>query len=146
LLSRDIPLILASDLAASGEERYPLDRLRMQKAIFLISQRGTDRLRMYHFDPYNWGPYSSELARDLNGLTHVDLLTDHREPGHGYLAYKTSFAGEVRAAELWTELAPNEQEFIRRVRTYVTNKSFNHLLREVYAAYPDYATKSQFTG
>src|SRR5262249_30104921 len=40
---RALPLLLASDRFASGEEREPLDRLRMQKGVFLLQMRGPTR-------------------------------------------------------------------------------------------------------
>jgi uncharacterized protein YwgA len=144
--ARDIPLLLASDIVIASDERYPLDSVRMQKAVFLLSMRGTDKLRKYDFTPYNWGPYSGDLTRDVSQLLHVDMLVPVSELGHRYLAYKTSYSGELRAAEVWDELTAKEQNFVRAVRSYVTNKSFEHLLREVYAEYPQYATRSQFTG
>lgn len=39
--SMDLPLLLASDEARSGDEPFPLDRIRMQKAVFLLTQRGS---------------------------------------------------------------------------------------------------------
>lgn len=146
-MKRDLTLVLASDSAKAGEEPFPLDRLRLQKAIFLISMRGTERLReMYHFDPYNWGPYSRDLTADVRDLMSTGDLTERQTgPGqHG--SYETTYAGEERSAQAWNELTQPERNFIRAIRAYVTNQSFNHLLREVYAEYPAYASKSQFRG
>ena len=109
--------------------------------------RGTSRLReLYSFRPYNWGPYSGGLARDLDSLVRENKLTikPAAESAHG--RYETTVFGEEAASAVWQGLVPEEQKFIRAVRTYVTHKSFNHLLREVYAEYPAYATKSRFAG
>ena len=37
---RLLPLLLASDRCASPDEAEPLDRLRMQKGVFLLAMRG----------------------------------------------------------------------------------------------------------
>jgi uncharacterized protein len=144
---RDLALVLSSDIAKTGAERFPLDKLRMQKAVFLIAMRGTDRLRaLYAFEPYNWGPYSGALTSDVRELVNEDYLTIEKEPLQQYGRYRTTPDGEEEAAVIWESLAPKEREFVRTVRGYVTSKSFNHLLREVYAAYPEYAANSRFTG
>lgn len=143
---RDLVLALASEQAKGEGEAFPLDRIRMQKAAFLVSMRGTERLRAYDFEPYNWGPYSSELNTDLRDMTTIDLLDLERRPGHQYPEFTTTPAGEDRASKVWAQLEPREQAFLRSVRKFVTGRSFSRLLRDVYAAYPNYATKSQFNG
>lgn len=147
MLSRDLALAIASDGARASDEMFPLDRLRMQKAAFLIAMRGTERLRgLYHFVPYNWGPYCGDLTADLQQLLLQDDLTIEDIPGQRHGAYATTPTGELKATHVWAQLTPSEQTFIRSVRSYVTRRSFSHLLREVYAEYPEYATRSQFTG
>lgn len=146
MLGRDLVLALASEQAKGEGETFPLDRIRMQKAAFLVSMRGTDELRAYDFEPYNWGPYSGELNNDLRAMAAGDLLDLERRPGHQYPEFKTTPAGEDRANKVWSQLEPREQAFLRSVRKFVTGRSFSRLLRDVYAAYPDYATKSQFSG
>lgn len=142
----DLALLLASDLVRDSDESYPLDRIRMQKAAFLVSERGNDKLRAFEFEPYNWGPYSSDLNSSLRHLTALDLLDTERKPGHQYPEYTTTPAGESRAEVLWGTLEDREKAFLKVVRKFVTSRSFSQLLRDVYAAYPDYATRSQFSG
>ena len=143
----DLALALASDSAKAGDERFPLDKVRMQKAVFLIAMRGTPRLKsLYHFTAYNWGPYSGELMSDVESLVRSGDLTVQEVPGRQHGGYKTTHAGEAKGTAVWNSLAPNEQQFLRSIRDYVTNRSFNHLLREVYAEYPSFATRSRFKG
>lgn len=145
--SRDLALVLASGAIQDDGEPFPLDRLRMQKAVFLVSMRGTDRLKLlYSFVPYNWGPYSSSLAMHVDDLIRRNELTVKPAPRSQYGRYETTPIGETHAHRVWNELAQGERDFLKAVRSYVTHKSFNELLREVYAAYPDYATKSKFSG
>lgn len=143
---RDLVLALASDHAKGDRETYPMDRIRMQKAAFLVSMRGTGNLRAYEFEPYNWGPYSADLNADLRSMTAGDLLDLERRPGHQYPEFKPTPAGEDQAGKVWDGLEPREQAFLRSVRKFVTGRSFSRLLRDVYAEYPEYATKSQFSG
>ncbi len=141
----ELALLTISQLAENPGEQYPLDRIRVQKAIFLLTQRGSPAWRsLYSYYPYNWGPYSSELSSDTDALVRAGLLEN--VPGARYGQYRATPHGEARASQAWVALTAQEQSFIRTVRAYVTSRSFTQLLREIYAAYPDYATASQFSG
>lgn len=141
----ELALLTMSQLAAGLGEPYPLDRIRVQKAVFLLTKRGSLAWRnLYAYRPYNWGPYSSQLSSDTDALVRAGLLED--VPGARYGQYRATPRGEALAAQAWAALSSQEQSFIRTVRAYVTSRSFTQLLREVYAAYPDFATASQFSG
>jgi uncharacterized protein YwgA len=145
--AEELPLLLSSGLLAGRDERQPLDRVRMQKAIFLVTRRGQRAWReLYPYEPYDWGPYSRRLAADLDSLRARGLLRTEPVPGHRYGRYVTTERGERWARQLLAGLSPAEVAFLRAVRKYVTSKSFSNLLREVYAAYPEFATESKFQG
>ena len=145
--SSDLALVAMSGLATSASEPYPLDRIRMQKAIFLLTRRGAPGWReLYKYKPYNWGPYSPQLAVDMDKLVRRGLVELEHVPRRRYSKYQTTTEGEVQAAEVWSALQPVERNFIRSVRSYVTGRSFTTLLREVYAEYPEFATASYFSG
>ena len=144
---RLLPLLLASDGCAAVDEAEPLDRLRMQKGVFLLVMRGQPEWKQtFEFTPYDWGPYSFDLARTVEGLLAEDLLTKEAFPGRNYSRYRTTQAGERLIAELTAGRPRDEQTFICATRKYVTSRSFARLLREVYKAYPDYAANSRFAG
>jgi uncharacterized protein YwgA len=139
--------MLMSQLAGNPGEPYPLDRIRAQKAVFLLTRRGSEAWKtLYNYQPYNWGPYSSQLASDLDRLVRLNCLEVAEVPGSRYGRYRTTIGGEDRAQQIWTGLKPSESEFIRSVRAYVTHRSFTELLREVYAEYPEFASVSYFSG
>lgn len=145
--SSDLALVTMSGLASDAGKEYPLDRIRVQKAIFLLTRRGNPKWReFYWYKPYNWGPYSSQLAADMDSLMRRGLVELEDIPGSRYPEYRATPVGETRAAGVWATLQPVERDFIRSVRNYVTGKSFAQLLREVYAAYPEFATASYFSG
>lgn len=142
-----LPLLLSSSVAAAPHEDFPLDRVRMQKAVFLCVKRGAKTWNgLYDYRPYNWGPYSAALTRDLGRLVGAAELAVREAPGSAHDAYVATDLGEARAADAWRELSPNEAEFIRTIRAWVTSRTFAALLRDVYAAYPEYATESRFIG
>lgn len=139
-------MLLASATGTDEVEAYPLDRVRMQKGIFLVAMGGPAAWReLYDFSPYNWGPYSGTLAADLDALIASNLLRVAPVPGSRYGQYVPTFAGRSLAAEEWrSSLVQAERDFLLKVRNYVTSRSFNRLLEEVYRAYPEYATESRF--
>jgi uncharacterized protein YwgA len=140
-----LPLLLASDRFAPDQEREPLDRVRLQKGVFLLQVRGSNEWKtLYEFMPWDWGPYSHDLARDVNQLVRRGLLEEERIQYRRYPRYRTTAEGEAICKSLSVKLSAKERDYIGKVRTYVTSRSFSQLLREVYAAYPKYAEASRF--
>lgn len=138
-------LFLASDRYAAADEIEPMDRLRMQKGIFLLVQNGPSNWnQLFTFEPYDWGPYSRQLASDLRELKACGHLLDDASTPARYGAYRTSLQGEQELINI--SLADNQAEFIRSVRAFVTTRPFNRLLTEIYAAFPKYAANSKFAG
>jgi hypothetical protein len=143
----DLALVMMSQLASGAGEQYPLDRIRIQKAMFLLTRRGNpDWRELFKYRPYNWGPYSSQLAADMDSLVRQGLVEVEEVRGNQYPRYRTTAAGEARVATIWPALQGPERDFLRSVRSYVTGRSFTQLLREVYAEYPEFAVASYFSG
>lgn len=145
---RNLPLLLASQKLAVPTEREPLDRLRLQKGVFLLQERGPEDWReLYQYEPWDWGPFSRDLAVDLNRLVDEAFLELEPVPGRRYPRYRTSRAGEEHLEkDVWSRLSQEEIDWVKRVRAYVTSRSFSQLLREVYRVFPDYAVASRFRG
>lgn len=119
----------------------------MQKGIFLLAMRGPAGWRHhYTYVPYDWGPYSVELARDVDELLQEDLLEREEWEHKQYRAYRTTALGERAINKVTAQLTDEQMRFVAKVRRFVTTRSFSELLRDVYAAYPEYATRSRFTG
>jgi uncharacterized protein YwgA len=143
---RTLPLFIASSRSEGADETEPLDRLRMQKGVFLLERRGPEEWReAYAFGPYNWGPYSGALNSDLAELVVDGLLTAEHRIGR-YPAYRTTALGEKWLNEQLSGTPDVHGDFVKKTRRFVTTRSFSKLLRDVYAAYPKYATRSRFTG
>ena len=144
---RHLPLLLASDQFAGESEAEPLDRLRIQKGVFLLQMRGPEDWRdTYPFAPWDWGPFSHALASMVKTLSARGLLEERPVPFRSYAAYRTTAEGEETLAEAARTLTPKERAFIAGVRHYITSRSFSQLLREVYAEYPKFAVNSRFRG
>lgn len=144
---RLLPLLLASDTNASSAEAEPLDRLRMQKGVFLLAERGpAEWNRLFEFTPYDWGPYSFDLASIVEQLVADGMLEKEAFPGRRYLRYRTTSTGEHLIKRISGNTTPQERAFVKEIREYVGSRPFARLLREVYKAYPEYAVNSRFAG
>ena len=130
-------------LVLDGE--VPIDRVRIQKAMFLFAQRskGPDEEK-YEFRPYHYGPFSGAIYRDLDSLVGRGLVAERFEDGRTSPSYVRTLAGDRRAAELSEEVPTSRLTFMGEIRGFVMARDFNQLLRDVYRLYPAFATKSIF--
>jgi uncharacterized protein len=133
----DVVLLIAA--GASGP--FEFDPIRLMKGAFLVSQRGPTEWRAhFDFSPYSYGPFDSTVYVLRDRLLTQGLLRAER---HGrYESYALTETGKRRVAELRKALPQPTSEWVGSVGSYVTSKSFSRLLREIYAAFPEYATRS----
>jgi uncharacterized protein len=130
-------------LGASGPEA--LDPIRVQKGLFLLSQRGP-AAALYEFRPYNWGPFSSDVYSDLDDLTARGYLAGTRVPGRSWSTYTVTTLGHQRAGQVAARVGAPSVGWLRSAREFLTTRSFPQLLRDIYAAYPEFARNSHFAG
>ena len=120
-----------------------LDPIRIQKGMFLFAmESGSPPSEVYKFIPYNWGPCCFDIYDDLENL-HSDGLIERRPvPGKGWFKYQITPAGTSRAKGL--SARKSSRDYLHEVKRIIKQPSFDELLREVYAKYPDYTAKSLF--
>jgi uncharacterized protein YwgA len=135
-------------LAALKGPATGLDPVRLQKGMFLLAQEGgIPAEEAYGFEPYNYGPMSRELYRDLDALEAAGLVERVDVPGQSWHRYRASERGRASAQRLINEAGPNAQASARRlyeIKRDIVAKNFSVLLNDVYERYPLYATKSVF--
>lgn len=143
-----LPLLLASKVGHPvGDEAEPLDRLRMQKAVFILQMAGPEAWSdAFTFVPWDWGPFSRDLANELLVLQQQGLMETEPVEWRRYPRYKTTPEGEAIAQKVASSLDEKQRAFIQKVRRYVTSRSFSQLLREVYSRFPEFAVNSRFQG
>jgi hypothetical protein len=130
-------------LGASGPDE--LDPVRIQKGMFLLSERGPAR-GLYGFRAYDWGPFSSAIYDDLASLTREGYLTEEQVPGRTWSMYRVTGRGHERALAAAGQVGMTTAAWLRQAREFLTTRSFAQLLREIYALYPQYAINSRFGG
>jgi uncharacterized protein YwgA len=125
-----------------------LDPVRIQKGMFLFAQEaGVPEDETYDFGPYMYGPMSSQVYNDIEYLEAEGLIRGEPVPGYTWKRYAATPAGIDVARNLLEEdadAAASRKLF--EIKQDVASKTFNALLKDVYTRYPDYATRSVFTG
>ena len=137
--SRERVLIAVVD--AAGEEG--LDRLQLQKAVFLVGEELKDRLPddFYQFRPHLYGPFAQEVYVDIERLSDgpvVEVVAGNGRRG----SYRLGQRGIAGLSHLSEDLASG----IGRIVAWVTRMSFDELVRAVYHLYPEQKDNSVFQG
>jgi hypothetical protein len=133
----DVILLVAG--GATGA--FEFDSIRLMKGAFLVAQRGPVEWRdFFDFEPYSYGPFDSGVYVMRDNLLAGRLLRSER---HGrYESYSLTDAGKARVEELRKQIPTTTGDWLTSVGSYVTSKSFSRLLREIYGAFPEFATRS----
>lgn len=141
-LSQEDVLVL---LAAGANGPHDLDPIRLMKGTFVVAQRGPRQWRdLFHFQPYDYGPFDVDVYRARDELLAAGLFeSDDRG---AYARYRLSESGEQRATAIQKQLPAEVREWMTSVGHYITSRSFSQLLREIYAEFPEFATRSVFSG
>jgi uncharacterized protein YwgA len=133
---------------ACEEAEEGLDPVRVQKGMFLVAREaGIPARQRYRFVPYNYGPMSRGVYRDVGLLADERLLDELPLPGYAWGRLVATEKGHARARELIAaeaDLTPERLGALREIRRTVAATGFAELLRVIYARYPDYAVRSVF--
>jgi uncharacterized protein len=137
-LTREDILLLITN-GAKGP--FPLDPIRLMKGAFLVSQRGRSEWKeLFHFEAYDYGPFDKAVYISRDALIAQGFLTAASEGR--YDSYSLSESGQERVKSLIAEIGEDDAEWFGSIGEFVTSKSFPQLLREIYAAFPDFAANS----
>jgi DNA-binding PadR family transcriptional regulator len=134
-------LFLALDGAPEG-----LDPVRLQKGMFLFSQEAaSSEDEKYQFVPYNYGPMSTQIYKDLESLEAQGLVESVPVRGQSWARYSATKEGLIGARDLLAQ-EPSESaaQRLHAIKREVASKSFSAVLEDVYDRYPQYASKSVF--
>ena len=133
-------------LALSKSPRGTMSPVQIQKALFLFGQQvgGSLGTEFYSFEPYDYGPFDAAIYVDLRRLTSLGHVMGEWSPGRSWKNYAITGPGREVARELESDADARLAAFLERVVTWVGGRSFSGLLRNVYAAYPEFAVNSVF--
>lgn len=140
-------LLFLTEPSRTGAPSPPLEPIRIMKGMFMITRRGGPDLdHLYRFEPYDYGPFTSEIYRDLDALEAAGLVAQESVPGRSWRAFRPTTAGVDRGRELASSVAPWDAATVGDAYTFVRERSFLKLLRDIYSEYPEYATRTVVKG
>lgn len=122
---------------------YEADQVRIMKGLFLLSRSTLHPAsELYIFGPYDYGPFDAGVYQDLQSMRLLGFIESHAVPGSSRRLYELTEKGRQRVHGLqpsldWALLRPIED-----AKRYVTTRSFDQLLQDLYADYPAYAQNS----
>jgi hypothetical protein len=134
-------LILFVGYQAPGADEPPeLDRLMLQKGLFLLRQAGAiPEQEAYDFRPDDFGPVSYQIYQDTDELLATHLLRETRQGGPRWWYYQATPAGRAVAADLAQRASPRTLSRLEVVRGLLKQLPFNQIVSGIYATFPDYA-------
>lgn len=106
-----------------------LDKIRLQKLIFLISQGQKDPV--YEFIPYKFGCFSYSLSADLSAMVRNGQLTESEDQ-----------YSKVDGIDYFGQLRAEDRKFLSSVKAAYGGFSNDELMRYTYLKFPFYAINS----
>ncbi|WP_135665329.1 hypothetical protein [Halorhabdus rudnickae] len=137
------PLALPLLLLYTDESKAIEGATRFQKLVFL-AQEETDLETIYSFRADRYGPFSAQLASDLDRLVEHGYVTrdiQTNELGKPREIYGLTTAGLQKARDLVrTQVRKPALDLVQDIKREYNNTPIQDLLRYVYHNYEDYVT------
>ena len=111
-------------------------RTKLQKMMYLLSDKIEEIKEQSSYDADNYGPYSEVVDEEEQYLEQIGVLTS----SHGEIALTKT------GKEIAQEMSKNEDEKILKVlneyKKFLNDMTGNELLAYIYSAYPDMTEES----
>jgi hypothetical protein len=135
-------------LIAARPSRAGLDPIRLQKGMFLLAREaGIAPRERYWFVPYNYGPMSPALYRDLERMESEGLIERNLVLDESWRRLTPTEAGTRRARTLRRRArraSPQAVSELSRIKKAIVSMTFSELIADVYRRYPYFAQRSVF--
>ena len=171
----DVLLLLLYAKGASNKVDEPVKGVtRLEKLVYLLDQEGGFHkyISDYQFEPYDFGPFSSELWDDIETLKDENLVVTKKVTSRYFIEisdaekaieeenefkedivrhskkremeiYSLSEDGKKVAELLFNELTSEEQNVLEKIKKEFNSISLFELIRYVYLKYPKSTTYSK---
>jgi hypothetical protein len=136
-------LVLAVMAPCGG---YRFTPVQMQKLLFLIDRQIPEHVGgpHFHFEPYHYGPFDTEVYRRLDELASRGLVAIDRTCSPRTFALTPD--GEAWGKAALGKLREPIRDFIARTSSFVRNQTFSSLVSAIYKAFPEMRENSVFQG
>lgn len=145
ILMSDVSYLPLTFLYTRGNE--PVEgETRFQKLVFLAQQEEDDVPEVYEFEADNYGPYSRELANDLDRLVQkrmVNRIIITNSSGNKRYDYQITSKGRQQIDALYeNDKMTQLLEAVTRIKKEFNNRRLDDLLRHVYRQFEDYTIET----
>lgn len=129
-------------LSSSGT----LSPIQLQKALFLIGEELSSDIdnEYYHFEPYDYGPFDSDIYRDCEELEREGFVVIDNPFYRAMRRYSLSNQGMELVDKLKEDIDERIIEEVDRIVLWTKSKSFPDLVRSIYEEYPEFKENSVF--
>ena len=135
-------------LVIAAADPKPLQPVQLQKSIFLLGRNlSSAQLQVkefYQFQPYDYGPFCSDIYSDAEKLSDEGLIRIDPPLSLSYQQYHITDQGRTKAAQLRAKLPKKVTSYLGAVVTWVTALPFSRLISAIYKAYPEMKVNSVF--
>lgn len=137
-----------SVLIAIDSARQALQPVQLQKALFLFGAKVPADVMpqdsRYHFEPYDYGPFCSEIYADAETLEQQGLVEISRPPSSRYKEYRVTPQGHAAAEIVRRQENAALVNYLGELINYTQSLGFNQLVSSVYEEFPDMRINSVF--
>lgn len=131
-----------------GGGNQKLDPIRIMKGMFLFDMKAPKTWlsadTRYNFSPYNYGPFTPELYRDLEHLQDLGYVRAEQALNRSWKHYSLTENGIEASRQAENSVGRASARYLHTLYDFVANVSFRQLLESVYEDFPDYAVNSVF--
>ncbi|QGA54558.1 hypothetical protein GFS03_08230 [Sulfolobus sp. E5-1-F] len=118
--------IILTILELAREKQIVLSKTKIQKLVFLVQKElGKE---YFKFVPYKYGPWSSELAEELDKLVNEGIVKKYEKDSSNFYELQTQ--------------AEKDKEVERKANKYIS-MPLEYLLALIYARYPEMTELSE---
>lgn len=132
-------------MAPAGTDAYT--PVQIQKLLFLLDMNVADVTGGPHFNfvPHDYGPFDKNVYRELEALSHADLVEIAPSIGRGTKTYRLTSSGVEKGTGALHALAHPTQTYVQEASDFVRSLSFRQLVSAIYDVYPDMKANSVFS-
>ena len=126
-----------------------LDPIRIIKGLFVFSQKISKKFLYgedfkYAFEPYLYGPYSRQIYSDIASLEDAGYVKSTHKPDVSWKYFSLTDKGKELIDQCVSDVGKVAADYLKILRKWITEQSFENLLKIIYREYPEYAKNSIF--
>ncbi len=124
-------------------------RTQLQKLTFLAQEEAKLKAG-YHFESWKFGPFSSDIWRDMDALIDegaaIEIPQGTKEEVLGYMYILSKQGRDYVTSDILPKLDGETLNLLKTIILRYSQMTLTELLTYVYDRYPEYTDKSEWRG